>query len=377
MQRIITEPRNDWSKKVEEVGFVFHTTDQSQSYWDESCYYKFNAKQIDDIEEATNNLHKLCLEAVDYVIKNNLFSILKIPQIAIPLIKKSWERKEKSLYGRFDLAYDGINHPKLLEYNADTPTSLLEAAVVQWFWLQDKFKSADQFNSIHERLIARWQELAKNINKPIHFSHVENVEDLITVNYLRDIAMQASIPTEILLMNEIGWDGLKRHFVDLKDDRIDGIFKLYPWEWMLEEEYGQFVPESFDGMNWIEPIWKMILANKGILSILWELNPGHPNLLKAYFGEPRNMKNYVKKPLLSREGANIFIIKDGYKIENGGDYGKEGFIYQELIEIKNFDGNYPVIGSWVIGDESAGMGIREAKSLITDDTSRFIPHIFE
>jgi glutathionylspermidine synthase len=36
------------------------------------------------------------------------------------------------LYGRFDLAYRGDGPPKLLEYNADTPTALFEAAVVQW-----------------------------------------------------------------------------------------------------------------------------------------------------------------------------------------------------------------------------------------------------
>ena len=49
--------------------------------------------------------------------------------------------------------YDGKAPPRLLEYNADTPTALLEASVAQWFWLQDCFPTADQFNSIHERLI--------------------------------------------------------------------------------------------------------------------------------------------------------------------------------------------------------------------------------
>ena len=49
----------------------------------------------------------------------------------------------------------------------------------------------------------------------------------------------------------------------------------------------------------------MVLSNKGILAILWDLFPGHPNLLPAYLDEPNGMFEYVKKPLLSREGANV------------------------------------------------------------------------
>ena len=41
-----------------------------------------------------------------------------------------------------------------------------------------------------------------------------------------------------------------------------------------------------------------------------------------------------------------------------------------------FDGNYPVIGSWIIGDDAAGIGIREDDTPITRNTSRFVPHYF-
>jgi glutathionylspermidine synthase len=58
-----------------------------------------------------------------------------------------------------------------------------------------------------------------------------------------------------------------------------------------------------------------------------------------------------------------------------GEYGREGFIFQELFELPDFEGHYPVVGSWVIGQEPAGMGIREANSLITDNVSRFVPHL--
>ncbi|HSZ87188.1 MAG TPA: glutathionylspermidine synthase family protein, partial [Puia sp.] len=128
----------------------------------------------------------------------------------------------------------------------------------------------------------------------------------------------------------------------------------------------------------IEPAWKMILSNKAILPILWELYPHHPNLLPAYF-EENNMEEFVKKPILSREGANISIISNGRTIESTeGEYGKEGFIYQEYFPLPVFNGNnYPLIGSWIIGQEPAGIGIRESNQLITDNISRFIPHLID
>ena len=51
------------------------------------------------------------------------------------LIEQTWAKNVPHLYGRFDFGYDGENL-KMFEYNADTPTSLLEAAVVQWQWLE-------------------------------------------------------------------------------------------------------------------------------------------------------------------------------------------------------------------------------------------------
>ncbi len=60
--------------------------------------------------------------------------------------------------------------------------------------------------------------------------------------------------------------------------------------------------------------------------------------------------------------------------ETGGDYGDTGYVYQEYFELPEFDGNHPIIGSWIIGDEPAGMGIRESKGRITNVTSSFCAH---
>lgn len=374
MIRLKTEVRPDWQKIVKSQGLLYHTVGDTP-YWDESTYYQFNLAQVDVLEKATNDLHALSLEAVQHIIDNKRYKELQIPEVAIPLIEYSWNNETAAIYGRFDLQYNGKDAPKMLEYNADTPTSLLEAAVVQWFWQQDKFKSADQFNSIHERLIAKWKELTEYISGPLYLTYMDSWEDYMNVVYMQDTANQAGFKTKVLEIGEIGWDKKAQQFIDTEMYTINSIFKLYPWEWLLKDEYGQNIMTAIKDTTWIEPPWKMLLSNKGILPILWELNPNHPNLLPAYF-DKHGMTNFVKKPFYSREGANIeIIVKDSSIFKAEGLYGKEGFIFQEYCPLPNFQDNYPVIGSWVIDGEAAGMGIRESQSLITGNVSSFVPHI--
>ena len=371
MHRLQIEPRVGWQGKVEEQGLVYHTPEVP--YWDESVCYRFNAAQIDQVEAATNELHRLCLRAVDRVVREDLFARLAIPERWVPLIRRSWERKEQSIFGRFDLWWDGCNPPKLLEYNADTPTSLLEAAVVQWFWLEEMFPEEDQFNSLHERLIARWQ--GAEVRGTVYFTCLrEAEEDLANVTYLADTARQAGLATEHIFIEDIGWNAGRKLFLDQRVRPIETLMKLYPWEWMLEEEFGPHLA----GAPWrvFEPAWKLVLSNKGILPILWEMAPGHPNLLPAYAEPQRLGESYVKKPLFGREGANITLVRGSHTETTPGEYGAEGFVYQAFQPLPNFDGHCPVIGSWVIGNEAGGMGIRESESLITGNTSRFVPHYF-
>jgi glutathionylspermidine synthase len=153
------------------------------------------------------------------------------------------------------------------------------------------------------------------------------------------------------------------------------MFKLYPWEWILHEPFGDHI--AMTKTKLIEPAWKMILSNKGILPILWEMFPGHGNLLPSYLDEPNGMFEYVKKPLLSREGANVTVHTMKEHIESTGEYGAEGYVFQQLAPIPEFDGKRPVIGSWMVGQEAAGIGIRESDGWVTGNTSRFVPHLFK
>jgi glutathionylspermidine synthase len=365
---------------VEHVGLRHHTAG-GVPYWHEEAHYVFSLAEVTRIEDATRELYTMCVDAAERVIEGRRYAELAIPEHAIPLIEASWEEDAPTLYGRFDFSFDGTGEPKLLEFNADTPTSLVEAAVAQWYWLEDHFPASDQFNRMHEALVERWTMLRPHLfDQRIHFAVMPDAEDEATVAYLRDTAQQAGLETVQLPVEEIGWDPEHREFVDGTDEPIRCVFKLYPWEWMIHEEFGKNLGLTRGRMQWMEPAWKMILSNKGILPILWEQHPGHPNLLPAYRDEVlfTQADAYVVKPLLSREGANVRIVSPWHaQAATGGDYGEEGFVYQEYAPLPDFGGKRPVIGSWVIGDEPAGMGIRESEGPITDNLSRFVPHIIE
>jgi glutathionylspermidine synthase len=366
-------PRGDWQRKVEDLGFMYHSIDGV--YWDEGACYRFTADEVDTLEAATGELHERCLEAVERIVEKRDFERFRIPPEFHKLVESSWKDEEPSLYGRFDLSWDGSGEPKMLEYNADTPTALLEASVVQWYWLQDVFPEHDQFNSLHEKLIERWKAMREQLPASgiVHFTcAADSLEDQGNLDYLRDTAIQAGLDARAIAVGDIGWDGSR--FVDLDDRRINTLFKLYPWEWMAREEFGRHLARG--ALRVIEPPWKMLLSNKAILPILWEMFPDHPNLLAASFDAGRFATDFVKKPIYSREGANVSISARGGTIEAPGEYGEEGFIWQAYHELPCFDGNFTVIGSWIVGDEPAGIGIREDATPITRDSSRFLPHHF-
>ncbi|MSR55350.1 MAG: glutathionylspermidine synthase family protein [Gemmataceae bacterium] len=371
MHRIRMDPRPNWKKRVEEHGLMFHTL-KGVPYWDETAAYQISSFEVDQLELAANTLHEMCLDLVQEIIDQRMFGLFLIPKDFEEMVIRSWEEKEPSIYGRFDLAYDGVGPPKMLEYNADTPTALLEASIVQWQWLKDIDERGDQFNSIHERLIEAWQAMRERDSGPIHFAAQEGIpEDYITVEYLRDTAIQAGFETAYVDMELIGWDRTQRAFVDRSGRPIHRLFKLYPWEWVIREDFGKNVLAS--RLKWVEPAWKMILSCKSILPMLYERYPDSPYLLPASFSQLEG--SYVRKPVHAREGANITVVINGQtRITTDGVYTDCPYVYQALAPMKAYDGHYPVYGTWIVNGVACGLGIREDDTMVTQNTSRFVPH---
>ncbi len=374
MERRLSKPRENWPSIVESQGMHYHSIDDVP-YWDESVYYEFHSTEIDELEAATYALDKMCLEAVQHVIDEDRFDQFLIPEEYRQYVIDSWENDEITIYGRFDLSYGGDAPPKLLEYNADTPTSLLEAAVVQWYWLKDVCPRQSQFNSIHERLIEAWQTVQATNPGRVYFASVEDsLEDFMNVSYMRDVAIQAGIETDHIAVGDVGWDDELRVFTDLAERPIHRCFKLYPWEWMFHEEFGPHLLQNT--CKWLEPPWKCLLSNKAILPILWELFPDSPYLLEASF-EPLAGGDYVQKPIFGREGANVQIFDRGkLLLKTDGPYDGPS-VYQAICPLPRFDERYfACIGSWIVNGWACGIGIREDENMVTGNFSRFTPHAF-
>ena len=384
MQRLRLDPRPDWETQADNLGFTWRHTG-GELYWDETAAYALTMAEVEDgIEAPTEDLHAMCLDLVAEAVQSErLMEQLDIPEPMRDYVADSWKRGDPSLYGRFDFAYDGTGPAKLYEYNADTPTSIYETAVFQWLWLEDQIKAGvlpadvDQFNSLHEKLVDRFRAIFPN-GGFVHFSSdADFVEDRQTVRFLEDLAQQAGLDPQFVAIDQIGLntDG---QFIDHENWIIQAMFKLYPWEQMLRDDYAAPLPTA--GVTVLEPAWKSLLSNKGILPLLWERHAGHPNLLEAYFeDDPAHSalgSSYVRKPLFSREGANVELIEQGRSVADvfDGGYGGGRWIRQALCNPPSFDGNHVIVGSWVVGDEAAGMSLREDTSLITRNTSRFLPH---
>jgi glutathionylspermidine synthase len=380
MKRLDMAPRPDWPARVASLGLTWHSQPDGTPYWDESAAWAFTPAQVAALEAATAELYRLYIAAGQHVIDTGRLAEFGIPAFCHRAIREAWEGEPRAPnLGRFDLGWTGEGPPKLFEFNADTPTSLLEAAVIQWDWLEQVMPGHDQFNSLHDTLVARWTEIAPPPGTSrLYLAHAREAsgEDAVTTAYMADAANAAGIDCALIAIEDIGWDPARRRFVDLDGLAMDAIWKLYPWEWLLADDFGKQVVESLDTTLWMEPIWKLLWSNKAMLAVLWELFPSHPNLLETR-RQPLHGPQ-VKKPILGREGANVTVLANGpdapASATRPGDYGREGFVWQALYDLPGSGQQRPVIGSWVVDGAPAGIGIRE-DGPITGNLARFVPHV--
>lgn len=394
MDRVTLPERPDWRAEAERLGFTFADM-HGAPYWDESSAYRFTLAEVEDqIEDPATELHAMSREAVSRIVGSEaLMARMGLPEAHWGLIADSWQAGEPELYGRLDLAHDGQGPAKLLEYNADTPTSLYESASFQWLWLEQQLaagvlpEGADQFNRIHEALVERFAEIFAP-DTDVHFAAAAgNPEDYATVEALGWAAREAGLGAHYTDLEQIGLTA-QGQFADSESRVIGTLFKLYPWEDLLADEFAAHLAGS--GCRFIEPPWKALLSNKAILPMLWQFFPGHPNLLPAYFAEDVTAgrapgaaealaAGHVEKPIFSREGAGVRIVENGQMLEASGnaDYDRHPRILQAYHPLPLMGGMRPVIGAWIVGETCVGMGLREDASRITQDLSRFKPHFME
>ena len=252
--------RPGWEAEIESQGLVYNRTEvpggEVRSYWREGPFYDFSMAEIQRLEGSVAQLFEMCVAAGDHIIENDLFERMRIPPMARPQIRRTWEMEPPSVYARFDLRYDGEGPPKLLEFNADTPTGLVESAVTQWNWHLFTGQGTDQWNALHDKLVAAWKrnlikwERRTGVRPRVHLawtSEETSGEDRMTVAYLMDTVVQAGYEAIELIVEDIVLDDGDGRFYDQQGRHLDVVFKLYPWEWLIEDEFGAAVLADVPG----------------------------------------------------------------------------------------------------------------------------------
>ena len=388
MIRRAGQPRPDWPDRLADIGLDYHSGGLEPEpgpdgglWWHEADHWELTEAEVDALDDATTALHALCLHAVDHLVRREPQRLRRdfgMAEWMADYACRSWLRGDPTLMGRMDLAWDAAaNTARLLEYNADTPTLAIETALAQWFWLQTVHPGADQFNSLHEALLDGFRALQPRMDgRAMHFTAFGDApEEWAHSTYFRDLAEQAGIPTRPIGIPEIRWNDAAGEFRDAAEGRIHFLHKLYPWEWAATDPFGPFFAR--DTLGVVEPPWKAVLSHKAILPLLWELNPGHPNLLEAHHGPAPATGDWVEKPALGREGANIRMLHDGATTASTeGSYGGRATISQRRAPMLVQDGWTSVIGSWIAGEKACGIIFRESRDAVVRENSRVLPHLF-
>lgn len=375
---------------LESIGFYWHTDNDNTSYVADELVLVSNT-EVEAYYEAANELYDMFAEAGQYVIDNNLFHELNIPFNLVELIKNSWENDVHwHLYGRFDFAGGIDDKPiKLIEFNADTPTSLYETAIIQWAMLKaNGMDEAKQFNTVFEALKENFKRLVvlggdtADFEKyydgwKILFSSIRgSIEDENTTRLLQIAANEAGFHTDFAYVDEVGFHAQEGIFKG--DENFEFWFKLIPWENIAIEEgdLALLLDEIIREQKAIilNPAYTLIFQSKAFMKILWDLFPNHPLLLETSF-EPLKGKKQVEKRAFGREGANTIIYDNDMSVlaKVEGEYGNFKAIYQEYTELPKDSKGESYQAGVFFAYEGCGLGFRRG-GLIMENFSKFVGH---
>lgn len=376
---------------LERLGFSWHTDTDGSPYLDESLV-KVSLDEANAYYDAANELYDMYIEAAQYAIDNDLLDDLGIPFNLKELVISSFENDVHwHLYGRFDLAggLDGVPI-KLVEFNADTPTSLFESAILQWALLKkNDMDESLQFNNAYEAILENFRRLVTLEEDTsgfdeayegwkILFSCISgSEEDLLTTRLLEHIAREAGFECAFAFIEDVEFSDAG---VFYEGENYEYFFKLIPWEDIAieEGELAALLNQIVKNQKAIilNPAYTLLFQSKGILKILWQLFPNHPLLVPAD-DKPLQGVKQVCKPCFGREGANVEVIeKDGSLLyKNEGPYANNKKIYQEFIEFNENEGEFYQAGVF-FAYEACALGFRKG-GLVLNDTAKFLAHILK
>ena len=376
---------------LEEIGFTWHTDTDGSKYVSDALV-EITSQEAEAYYTAANEIYDMYVEAAEYVIENDLFFDLGIPFNLIDTIKKSWENDVHwHIYGRFDLA-GGIDGEdiKLIEFNADTPTSLFETSLLQWALLKhNNMDEESQFNNVYEAISNNFKRLITLFDdtstfderydgwKILFSSIAGNEEEEATTKLLQQMATDAGFNTSFEYLENTHFD--EDGIYDADENKYEYWFKLFPWEDIAtdEPELATTLMNIMQSQEAIilNPAYTLLFQSKGMMKILCDLFPDSPYLLQTSYEPLQGMKQ-VEKAVFGREGANTKIIDSNGSIceQTDGPYDNYKKVYQEYVEFpKDSNGSKYQAGVF-FAYEACGVSFRKGGEVM-DNMSKFVGHV--
>ncbi|MFJ5758640.1 glutathionylspermidine synthase family protein [Neobacillus sp. NPDC093182] len=392
-----------------------HFYSQFPDFWSNLYGSEYSLYHVYSITEQTHTLLKDATERMGRVffktagllrsLEDEQLLELGFPAASLPFLRIKSLFPE-SVISRFDFALTS-NGVKMLEFNADTPTFIVEC-------FQINGKACSEFglcnpNENQERLLASGitkavLESAKGYESPnvVFTAHRDHIEDWNTTAYLSQLC---NVPNQIIPLSNLHiTDGA---LLDSNGVPIDVLYRqTYPLEHLLEDRD----PTSGDlvgvellrlakdrKLSIVNPVSAFLLQPKSIQCLIWGLaeNDGfytkeEQDWIKTYmlptYLEADGFSGtaaYVQKPSFGREGDTITIWDTYSKVDAQNPfqtYNHELPVYQSYVPLpvvaleteKGIEELSLVFGSFLIAGKPSSIGIR-AGGKITGNESYFLP----
>lgn len=363
-----------------------------------------------EIAFATEALGKIFARTV-YAVQNaddELLLTLGIPKEALSMAHVLIRPEMVTVIGRFDFV-NTVEGLKLLEFNSDTPTSVVEAFFVNaracsFFGSESPNKGMEvHIGEAFKTILETYKELGYATDSIVFSALGWHDEDRDTVNYL---LKQSGLAAKFAALEDLRIS--QDRLCALINDQllpIDVWYRLHALEKLAAEsdEQDQYPTGAHvldlvarGKLAIINPPSAFVAQSKALLSLIWNLHEAgefytsSEHLLIEKYMLPTYMENqfldkspYVTKPIFGREGGAVCLFEaNGVMVERDKDdsYWDQPMIYQKRVEMEKIECNTEnglyigrlLWGSFLVGGKASAISARVGER-ITSNLACYIP----
>ncbi|WP_409343486.1 glutathionylspermidine synthase family protein [Paenibacillus sp. MBLB4367] len=372
--------------------------------------HRVSAGKLKVMSEAAERLGEVFQRAVEVVRQadDELLLGLGVPEQALAAVRLTVQPEWPTVIGRFDLACtkDGV---KMLEFNSDTPTGIVEAyyvngEVCRYYGLSDPNEGMDDHlrRALREAVDAYGRE--GYATDRVVFSALDwHEEDASTTRYLLE---RYGLPASFVPLSELRVFEDRLHVLmeDGRHEPIDVLYRLHAIEKLAEDADTDGYPTGAHALDLIargrlatiNPPSAFLAQTKSLQALIWTLHEDREFFTEAEhraierYMLPTYLENrfegkaaYVSKPILGREGGGVTLFgPDGETIARDGEefYWEQPMVYQQLVELETLrvetvSGPYEgklLWGQFLIGGKPSAV-VARVGGAITGNLSCYVP----